>query len=267
MIKKQENSGFDPTGLDAYKPAQIAALVEAAGVNKARLPLLPLLALATLAGAFIALGAVFYTMVMTGVDVGFGPARFLGGLAFSLGLVLVIVGGAELFTGNALIVMAWVDGLVSGASLVRNWVWVYLGNFIGALVIVALMAGTGLFDGAFGQLTAKIAQNKFALSPVEAFFRAILCNILVCLAVWLSFAARSVTGKVFAIIWPVTAFVALGFEHSIANMYFLPAGILAGAAGGFGDIAQNLLIVTLGNIVGGAGGVAAAYWAAYRRYR
>lgn len=253
-----------PTGIDAYKPKDIAELVETAGVAKAGLPLVPMLTLAILAGAFIALGAAAYTMVMTGADAGFGPQRFLGGVVFSLGLVLVIVGGAELFTGNALMVMAASDGKITLAQLTRAWAIVYAGNLIGALIIAALFAGTGLLDSAMGATARAIAEAKAGLDPTSAFFRAILCNILVCLAVWLSIAARSATGKILAIILPIASFVLLGLEHSIANMFFFPQGLFAGAQIGLGPILSNLAIVTLGNVIGGAGGVALSYRLAYR---
>lgn len=253
-----------PTGIDAYKPKDIAELVESAGVAKARLPLASMLTLAILAGAFIALGAAAYTMAMTGADPGFGPHRFLGGIVFSLGLVLVIVGGAELFTGNALMVMAATDRKITLAELSRAWAIVYLGNLVGALVMAALFAGTGLLDGAMGATARAIAETKASLEPTAAFFRAILCNILVCLAVWLSIAARSATGKILAILLPVATFVLLGLEHSIANMFFFPQGLFAGAEIGLAAILSNLAIVTLGNILGGAGGVALSYRLAYR---
>jgi formate/nitrite transporter len=253
----------NPTGLDAFKPAEVAQRIEEAGVVKSRLPLLQLAALGCLAGAFIAFGAAAFTAVMTGADMAFGPARLLGGLVFSLGLVLVIVGGAELFTGNALIVMAWVDGKEGPAALGRNWLVSFAANFIGALAIAALMSASGLLDGPAGGTAAGIAKAKAALGFAEAFARGILCNALVCLAVWLTFAARSAADKILAILLPISAFVLLGFEHSVANMYFLPAGLLAGAEIGLGDAAANLLAVTLGNIVGGAGGVALSYRLAY----
>lgn len=253
----------NPTGLDAYKPAEIAQLVEIAGVNKTRLPVLQMSALAVLAGAFIAFGAMFFTLVMTGADIGYGPSRFLGGIAFSLGLILVIVAGAELFTGNALIVMAWVDRKISTSRLLRNWLIVYLGNLAGALGMVGLIYFTDGLKGGVGETARSIAEAKFSLGFGQAFFSGILCNILVCLAVWLTFAARSVAGKILAIIWPISAFVALGFEHSIANMYLLPVGMIAGAEGEWSDILRNLVPVTLGNIIGGGGGVALAYSMAY----
>lgn len=252
----------NPTGLDAYKPAEIARRVEAAGVAKAHLPVAQTLTLAILAGAFIALGGAAYTAVMTGVDPT-GPARFLGGVVFSLGLILVIVGGAELFTGNALMTMAAVDRKITLSALLRNWGIVYLGNLIGALALAAAMLATGLLDGPMGATASRIADAKVTLTPVEAFSRGILCNALVCLAVWLTFAARTAAGKILAILWPISAFVLLGFEHSIANMYLLPQGMIAGAQIGTAAVLANLFWVTLGNIIGGAGGVALAYRFAY----
>lgn len=253
----------NPTGLDAYKPAQIAQLIEAAGVAKAALPATRMAVLAALAGAFIGFGGAAYLMAMTGADAGFGPARILGGVVFSLGLILVIVGGAELFTGNALMVMAAVDGRISVGRLLRNWGVVYLGNFAGAIALVAAFALTGLADGPMGATAAKVAAGKATLGPVEALMRGALCNALVCLAVWLSFAARDATGKILAVLWPVTAFVALGLEHSIANMFLIPFGMVAGAEVTLAQAAQNLVWVTIGNVIGGAGGVALAYRTAY----
>jgi formate/nitrite transporter len=254
---------INPTGLDAYRPAEIAALVEVAGVAKARLAPLRMFTLAVLAGAFIALGAVAYTVVMTGADAGYGPARFLGGIVFSLGLILVIVGGAELFTGNALMVMAAVDGRISAVELARSWTIVYLGNFAGALALAVAVTLSGILDGPAGETAMRIAGGKASLTWTEAFMRGVLCNVLVCLAVWLTLAARTATGKMLAVIWPISAFVLLGFEHSVANMYLIPQGMLAGAGVGMPEFAANLLAVSAGNIVGGAGGVALAYRLAY----
>jgi formate/nitrite transporter len=256
---------FNPTGVAAYQPAEVAQRIEEAGVAKSSLPFTQLLTLAILAGAFIALGAAAFTAVMAGADAGYGPARLLGGVAFSLGLVLVIVAGAELFTGNALIVMAWVDGRIVLGALLRNWLVSYLGNAIGAVAVAFLMWQSGLLDGAQGAVAQDIVTAKAALSPVSAFARGILCNMLVCLAVWLSFAGRTVADKAIAIVFPVSAFVLLGYEHSVANFYFFPAGIVAGAPVGIGAVLANLVPVTLGNIIGGAGGVALTYWLAYRR--
>lgn len=253
----------NPTGLDAYKPADIARLVEAAGVQKAALPALRMLTLAALAGAFIGFGGAAYTMAMTGVDSGYGPARLMGGVAFSLGLILVIVGGAELFTGNALMTMAAVDRRITPGALARNWGLVYLGNALGAAGLAVAFSATGLLDGPMGATARAVAEAKAALGPVEAFVRGALCNALVCLAVWLSVAARTAAGKILAILWPISAFVLLGLEHSVANMYLLPQGLFAGASVAGGAIAANLFWVTLGNLAGGAGGVALAYRLAY----
>jgi formate/nitrite transporter len=247
-----------------HKPSEIAELVEKAGIAKAAAPFHAVVVLSVLAGAFIAFGGAFYTMTMTGTDMGFGPARALGGVTFSLGLVLVVIGGAELFTGNALIVMAWVDRLLTTRALLANWTIVWCGNLVGALLVALLVHLTGLLSTDFGKTAARIATAKLALGPLDVFARAILCNALVCLAVWLSFAATDVTGKILSIILPVTAFVALGLEHSIANMYLLPIGLLAGADGSLADIAANILISTAGNILGGGGGVALAYRFAFK---
>lgn len=257
-IRPQVTSKLDP-----YKPSEIAALVEAAGVKKARLPFLQLLVLALLAGAFIGLGAAAYTMVMTGADASFGPMRFLGGIVFSLGLILIIVGGAELFTGNALMIMAAVDGLITPGELAKSWLIVYLGNFAGAVGIALSMSLAGIIDGPFATTAVAIAEAKVSLGWVEAFVRGALCNMLVCLAVWLTLAARTVTGKILAIVWPIASFVLLGLEHSVANMYLIPQGMVAGMTGGADGFATNLIFVTLGNILGGAGGVALAYRLAY----
>jgi formate/nitrite transporter len=257
-----------PTGLDAYKPSEMARRVQTAGIAKARLAFLPLVVLGILAGVFIGFGALFYVLTITGAGDLSGPVRLLGGIAFSLGLILVVVGGGELFTGNTLIVMAWAGREISTSALLRNWGIVYVANFVGALLLVAavLAADTlDLMDGEVGRTAARIAASKLALPPVTAFVRAILCNALVCLAVWLTFAARDATGKILAILWPITAFVALGFEHSVANMFLLPLGIAAGAESTLLQFVTQIAVVTLGNVVGGAGGVAITYWACYLR--
>lgn len=244
---------------DAYKPAQIAALIESTGVAKAHLPLPQMIMLSLLAGAFIGFGAAAYLMAITGADPGFGPVRVLGGAVFSVGLILCIVGGAELFTGNALMVMAAVDRKITLKDLIRSWIVVYLGNFLGAVGLALAFHFSGLLDAPFGATAAKVATAKAALGPLEAFTRGALCNALVCLAVWLSFSARDTTGKILAILWPVTTFVLLGLEHSIANMFLLPLGMFAGAEVSIASAATALAWVSLGNIVGGAGGVALAY--------
>ena len=248
---------------DAYRPAEIAALIEGAGVAKAALPAGRMLVLAVLAGCFIGFGAAVWGVAMAGVDPGFGPARVLGGVVFALGLILVVVGGAELFTGNALMVMAAVDGRITLAALLRNWGIVWTGNLIGAVGLALAFGMAGMTEGPMGAVVARAAEGKAALSPLEAVLRGALCNALVCLAVWLSFAARSVRDRVLAVLWPVTGFVALGLEHSVANMFLLPLGWLAGGEVGLAGALGNLFWVSLGNVIGGAGGVALAYRFAY----
>jgi len=277
-------SAAPPLPPDEYAPPQMARRVETVGVAKAAMPALQTFVLGVLAGAFIAFGAMLFTLVMTQPGLSFGPARLLGGVAFSLGLVLVIVGGAELFTGNNLIAMAWADGKVSTAGLLRNWALVYAGNFAGALgsaVLVFLSGTLALQDNAVAITALKLAAGKATLGAQEAFFRGVLCNTLVCLAVWMCFAARSAGDKVLVIVLPITAFVALGFEHSVANMYFIPVGMLlatfepgvAAAAGvesgtlALSGLLANLVPVTLGNMVGGSLLVALVYYLVYLRGR
>lgn len=252
--------------LEIVPPDRIAQLVEEVGVRKASLGFFQTLTLGVLAGAFIAFGAMFYTMVVTGSELGFGPTRLLGGMAFSLGLVLVVIGGAELFTGNNLVVMARADGRITTGALLRNWAIVYLGNFIGALATAIMVHLSGILsmaEGAPGETARAIAAAKVALPPLEAFIRGILCNVLVCLAIWMCFAARRVTGRVLVILFPITAFVALGFEHSVANMYLIPVGMLDAGAIDLVAFASNLAWVTAGNIVGGGVLVALVYWLIY----
>ncbi len=257
-----------PQPLDVVSPARIAQLVEEVGMRKVTLPFWPLLTLGVLAGAFIAFGAAFYTMTVTGSELGFGPTRLLGGAAFSLGLVLVIIGGAELFTGNSLIVLALADGKVTLAQLLRNWGVVYLGNAIGGVATAIFVHLSGILamgEGAVGATAIAIAEGKLALDPLQAFTRAILCNVLVCLAVWMCFAAHRVSGKVLVILFPITAFVALGFEHSVANMYLIPVAMLHAGEIALVPALQNLAIVTAGNVVGGGVLVALVYWLVYLR--
>jgi len=257
--------------IDAYTPREIAHKIEALGVTKARSDAVSVLILAILAGAFIALGALLFTVVVTRSTLGFGVSRLVGGVAFSLGLILVIVGGAELFTGNNLVAMAWASRRIRSTELVRNWMLVYLGNAIGALgtVGLALLGHVAqLGDGSVRETVLAIGRYKAALGVSEAIALGVLCNGLVCLAIWLAMGGRSVTDKVLAIVFPITAFVTMGFEHSIANLFFLPYAL---ALDGFGDVqllvgsVRNVLAVTLGNILGGTVLVAGVYWLAYLR--
>lgn len=269
MTQEETRPGAQPSAFEAHTPQRIAELVETSGVGKANLPVLKILLLAVLAGAFISLGAMVFTVTVTGSDLGLGPTRLLGGLAFSLGLILVVVGGAELFTGNSLMVMAWVDGKIEISALARNWVLVYLGNLAGAVATAVIAWRAGILEiggGAVLETATRIAISKFELSFEQNFWRGLLCNVLVCLAVWLCVAARSVPGKILAILFPISAFVAIGLEHSVANMYFLPIAAFSGVPEAtLARIAGNILPVTLGNMVGGGGFVAFIYWMIYRR--
>jgi formate transporter len=262
-------SGLNPT-FDAHAPREIARMVERIGVAKVQTDAVTLLALAVLAGAFISLGALFFTVVITGTSLGFGVSRLIGGLSFSLGLVLVIVAGAELFTGNNLLAIAWASRLIGTRDVLRNWLLVYLGNVIGCLGTVLFVAWAdigSLGAGAVGETAIQIAQAKAGLSPGEAFARGLLCNALVCLAVWLSMGGRTVADKILAIVFPTTAFVTIGFEHSIANWFFLPFGMVLDPQGTVSvvGVAWNLAAVSAGNIVGGTLLVAGVYWLAYLR--
>lgn len=275
---------MDHFSVDAFTPKEIAARIETVGISKSVNDPARVFALAMLAGAFIAFGAVFFTLVTYDASaVAAGLMRLIGGLVFCLGLILVVVAGAELFTGNNLIVMAYVDGKVSLKQLLTNWGIVFIGNFVGAVGVLFLIYFSGhwnIGDGAVGAKALAIANAKVNLSWTEAFTRGILCNILVCLAVWLCFAGRTVVDKVLAIIFPITAFVAMGFEHSVANMYFISAGLFAKTqpelvqlAGPInlenltlsGFLLNNLLPVTLGNIIGGSVFVGLFYWFIYLR--
>jgi formate transporter FocA len=287
--------------IDALLPAEMAKRAEYVGVRKAETPVITMLALAILAGAFIGLGAIFATTILSGgitisgadgaavykTALPYGVNRLLGGLVFCLGLILVVVGGAELFTGNNLIVMAWASRKVTTSALLRNWVIVYIGNFIGSIgtAILAFLSAQYTFGGGAVGLTAlNIAKSKVELGFVQAIALGILCNALVCLAVWMTFSARSTIDKIAAIIFPITAFVAAGFEHSIANMYFIPIALfikgfapqsfwtaIGKTASDYASVTwgtfflNNLIPVTIGNIIGGAVLVAAIYWMVFLR--
>lgn len=275
--------------IDALLPPQMALACEAAGVAKAGRDALALLILGLLAGAFIALGAIFMTVVLTGAgDLPWGVARLLAGLVFSLGLILVIVGGAELFTGDSLMVVAYASQRIALLALLRAWSLIFVGNIGGAVGTAALvfLAEHHVFGGgAVGKTALAVASAKAALPTIQLFFLAVLCNVLVCLAVWMSFGARSATDKVMVIVPPVAAFVAAGFEHSIANLYLLPYGLAIKAWAGpefwtaIGQTAadypqlgvsgalHNIVVATIGNLIGGSVMVGAIYWFLYLRRR
>jgi formate transporter len=279
-----------PLGSDAPLPAEMAQRAERVGVQKTRIDAWRLLTLAVLAGAFIGFGAMLSTIILVGTDgvLPYGVSRILSGLVFSLGLILVVVGGAELFTGNTLMVMAWASGRVRTAEVLRAWAIVYCGNLVGAVATGVLVFATEEHWRAGGQVGAAalaIAQSKATIAFVPAMISGILANVLVCLALWLCHSARSTADKILAIVPPITAFVAASFEHSVANMYLIPSGLLIkyGATEAFWASAgvkpetywaltftgfiSNLFPVTIGNIIGGAVLVGAVYWFVYLRGR
>ncbi len=270
---------------DALPPVEMARKAEEVGAAKAGLSALDTFALAVLAGAFIAMGAIFSTTTLAGATgLPYGVGRLLAGLVFSLGLILVVVAGAELFTGNNLIVMAWASRRVSTLRLLRNWTLVYAGNLVGSVGTAGLMIAARQYTfgkGAVGETALTIASGKVGLGWGQAVALGALCNALVCLAVWLAYGAHSTADKVLAIVPPIAAFVASGFEHSVANMYFVPYALFVKHDHAFvaslakaPDLSRltwgrfiwaNLIPVTLGNIVGGALLVGAVYWFVYLR--
>jgi formate/nitrite transporter len=259
--------------MDAFAPREIAARIEQAGVAKARMPLRSMFVLAVLAGAFIGLGAMYCVVVRADAGLGLAARQLLAGLSFALGLLLVIVAGAELFTGNNLLVMAWADGRIRGVEVLRNWTVVLAGNATGALGLAALVAWSGhpaMHDGAIGAEYLRIAHAKAAQAPLHGFLLGVLCNALVCLAVWMAMAGRSVADKAVAVVFPVSAFVAAGFEHSVANLYLLPMGwLLQGPQGTleWQALLRSLLPVLAGNLVGGGVLVGLVYHLVYHDQR
>lgn len=275
--------------IDSLLPPEMALACQAAGVAKAGRDTLTLLILGVLAGAFIAFGAIFMTVILTGAgELPWGVARLLAGIVFSLGLILVVVCGAELFTGDALMIVAFASERITLGALLRAWSLVYVGNIAGALGTAALVLLAGQHEfggGAIGKTALGIASAKAALPTIRLFFLAVLCNVLVCLAVWMSFGGRSITDRVMVIIPPVAAFVAAGFEHSIANLYLLPYALaikswagpkfwaaIGQSAAAYSELTlsgalHNIIVATMGNLVGGSLMVGAIYWFVYLRRR
>jgi formate/nitrite transporter len=262
-------AGAEVFGFNAYSPREIAHKVQGSGVVKARLPLLSQLTLAVMAGAFIGLGALFYVVVKSDPGLGYAARQLLSGAVFCLGMVMVVVAGAELFTGNNLLVIARAQGLISTAEVARNWAVVFAGNLVGCTglaVLVYLSHHADANEGAIGREYVTIAAAKAALPFWTAFFRGVLCNALVCLAVWMSMAGRSVVDKVVALLFPITAFVASGFEHCIANLYLFGMALLlqdGGSAALLAGMARNLAAVVAGNVVGGSVLVGLVYYSVY----
>ena len=275
-------------GIEGRLPPEIAAKAEADGVAKAGQDVITLLTLGVLGGAFISFGAIFSNIALTGAEaaIPFGLARVVAGLVFALGLTMVLLGGAQIFTGDVLMVMAWASGHLGLARVTRAWALVWIGNLAGAVGTAALvfLASHYTFGGGQVGVTAlRTAEAKAALPFGQALFLGMLCNTLVCMAVWLSLSSRLPAHRMILTVLPIAAFVAAGFEHAVANMYFIPFGLMikAGASPGFwqavrldpGTFPQlnlmgatrNLVAVTIGNIVGGAVLVAGVYWLLYRR--
>jgi formate/nitrite transporter len=284
------SSGPQPPQLvtfDAILPQAMALRAEETGVKRINTDPMTRFVLSVLAGAFIAFGAIFATTVMAGNGLPYGVVRLLGGLVFSLGLILVVIGGAELFTGNNLIVMAWASGKVRTRDLLENWVVAFTGNFVGAFMTAVLAFYSTQYSfggGAVGLTALTTAHAKTSLAFIPALALGILCNALVCLGVWMCYGARSSVDRILTIVPPVAAFVAAGFEHSIANIYFISIGLFikSGAPNSFWTaigkttadfpnlnwsnfLIGNLLPVTIGNIIGGSIMVAAVYWFVYLR--
>lgn len=273
--------------LSALTTGEILEKVSDSGIAKAEGKTLRLLIWALLAGAYIAFGVQASQMVSFNLLAdpdSLGVGRLVSAAVFPVGLMMVVLCGAELFTGNCLMIIGVLDRKIRISGMLRNWVLVYLGNFLGALLVVALMKSTGLWEtgsGLLGASVIKTAQAKVQLSFGQAFVRGILCNWLVCLAVWMSTGARETVSKIFAIWFCIGLFVISGFEHSIANMYFIPAGIAAAADSGLAQLAgcdvsvltvgnflvKNLLPVTLGNILGGGLFVGVVYWFTGRKLK
>lgn len=276
---------FPVPDLDDKAPKTIAETVaQIVGVAKATSPWFTVFVLGILAGAYIAFGGLLSTTATfdTQAKLGLGFTKILAGATFSVGLMLVVIAGSELFTGNNLMVSSALSREITFRTMTERWGVVYLANFIGSILVVLLFYYSGLWktgDGALGTAAVKIAYNKVSLSFNEALWRGIGCNWLVCLAVWMALAARQTIGKIFAIFFPIMAFVAIGFEHCVANMYFIPTGILLIQEAGIPGIQglnpnllgwvnflwRNLLPVTIGNVIGGAVFVGMSYWGAYLR--
>lgn len=266
---------------DCRSGAELLAQAQETSVRKTSLPAGRAFALSVLAGMMIGMGASFMTLVKSDGALSFAASQVLGGLCFSLGLICVIVAGAELFTGNMLMVAGAWSKRCSWGAMLKNWVIVYVGNLAGSLLLVAIMLGAGFSNmngGAVGSTMVDVAYAKMSLPSGVVFWRGVLCNWLVCLAVWMGFSGRTVIDKMLTTIFPVTAFVACGFEHCVANMFFLPMGVVQFALGGYagtGDVAaiahvltvgnacRDIALSTIGNIVGGALFVGLAYQFAY----
>ncbi|MDR1184613.1 MAG: formate/nitrite transporter family protein [Coriobacteriales bacterium] len=265
---------------DALSPAQIEEKAEAVGAGKASMPVGRAFILAVMAGLFIGMGGMYMLLIKSDATLPYVASQLLGGLGFCLGLFLVVAAGAELFTGNCLMVCGALSNRLKWGAMFKSWSIVYLGNLIGSLLLAALLFFAGYASGnagGIGNAMITVAASKVAQPFLVLLLKGIMCNLLVCLAVWICFASRTIIDKFVAILLPISAFVACGFEHCVANMFFLPMGLLMKMSGfdyagpadmdalGFGSALTNLTAVTIGNIIGGAVFVGMAYWLAFRR--
>lgn len=274
-LKETEIRALRP---DALAPADVEAKVETLGCGKAVLPFRKAFALSTLAGMFIGMGGMFMLLIKSDASLGFAASQLLGGTAFCLGLFLVIAAGAELFTGNCLMIMGKMSDKYSWAQMLKSWGIVFLGNLAGSLLLIFILYSANypaMNGGAVGQAMMTVAASKIDQNWLTLLFKGIMCNFLVCLAVWIGFSGRTVVDKFFAIVLPITAFVACGFEHCVANMFFLPMGLTmklsglayTGAANidvlTLGGVLFNISAATIGNIIGGCLLVGLFYWFIY----
>lgn len=264
---------------DQLAPADIEAKAEALGVSKTKMSFKQSFMLSIMAGAFISMGAMFFLLIVSDSALPFAVQRLIGGCLFSLGLLLVVVCGAELFTGNTMIVMSAASKKISWSAVLKNWVVVFLGNLVGSLIMVGLVFLSnyqGMNGGAVGTTIVSVAAGKMSPDWLTLFAKGIMCNFLVCLAVWIAYGSKTVADKMLGILLPIAAFVACGFEHCVANMFFLPFGILLASAGiapagidpftvSWAGALWNWSASVPGNIIGGALFVGMAYWIAYHK--
>lgn len=274
-----ENITVNVSSTEALTPAQITAKAEDLGITKTEMSFGRSFMLSIMAGAFISMGAMFFCLVVGDPNLPFAIQRVLGGFLFCLGLILVVVAGAELFTGNTMIIMTAASKRIRWSAVWKNWVVVFIGNFIGALVIVGLVFLSempNMNGGQIGQTMVSVAAGKMHAGWLALFAKGIMCNFLVCLGVWMAYASKTVADKILAVLFPITAFVACGFEHCVANMFFLPMGALLASLGiapaGIDPATVDMMgalynwsATVPGNIVGGAIFVGLAYWFIYRK--
>lgn len=270
--------------MNLFSPAEVAKNYIATGKAKANTPVAKMIILGILAGAFIAFGGIASTVVAVSIPYA-SVGKFVGACVFPGGLTMVLLAGSELFTGNCLLTIPLLEKEITAGAMLKNWVFVYIGNFIGGMLVAAGVVYShqiSLFDNGVAVSVLSTAASKCSMTFSDAFIKGILCNFLVCIAVWISFAAKDVAGKIAGLFFPIMIFVLCGFEHSVANMYYICAGLFAKGNAAYAEAAEaagvnldaittggffgkNLLPVTLGNIIGGAILVGCVYWFLYLR--